>query len=62
MDPEIGSKREPAKQEKQAAAAALHALTEEGDVKKANFLSKLLEVTQEDNDKRANESGEGRGK
>ncbi|MFD9889344.1 hypothetical protein ACFWY9_08385 [Amycolatopsis sp. NPDC059027] len=47
----MGSEREPTKQELQAAAASLHALNE-GDMEQAKFLSKLLEMTIEDNDKK----------
>lgn len=48
----MGSNRKPTQEEQQAAAAALQALSE-GDVAKAKFLNKLLEMTIEDNDKEA---------
>ena len=48
----MGSDRKPTKEEQQAAAAALQAL-HDGDIAKARFLNKLLEMTQEDNDKKA---------
>jgi hypothetical protein len=46
------AKREPTKEELQAAAAALEAASR-GDMKQARFMNKLLEMTIEDNDKAA---------
>lgn len=42
--------RKPTQKEAQVAAAALHALSE-GNIENARLLNRILEMTQEDNDK-----------